>query len=470
MTDQYLRSTTPDYITGAVYACDGIRDSVVLINGPLGCKFFYGFSAGKCTPRASDLWNIRGELGVSNSLSDSLLRSQYFTGSPHIPATNLRYEDFIFGTAEQLNRALQDILSLHRWAFVAVIQAPGTSLLGEALEPELEKISQEAGVPFLYIETPELSANMDIGYDRTVVSILKKLREQENDRCFGKESAGKCRKDAGGSERRPSVNLFGLHRYRRHTEGDTEEIRRLLDLCGVDVHCAVCTDCSMEELLRIEEADANILFEPECCAETAKYLKANSSLPLINVGYLPVGPDLTELFVRKVCTVLETDCQKALADIEQTRARIYYHLARWTGGRGLPQDVFYTAEGEASMLYAFADYLTGYLGLKPGALQVNYRECPENGFEKLAGLLSVNGCEDALQKDIVSVNNAILFGSANTIAHVMLCNNNIFGIETMCPSSGFIDVVPKTYLGCRGALFLLEQVINGIRLLKAWEG
>ncbi|MBR3275416.1 MAG: hypothetical protein IKG08_02220 [Eubacterium sp.] len=454
MTDQYLRSTTPDYISGAVYACDGIKDSIVLINGPLGCKFFYGFSAGKCTPRASDLWSIRGATGVSGAMSDTLLRSQYFTGSPHIPATNLRYEDFIFGTAEQLNRAVNDILSLHTWSFLAVIQAPGTSLLGEALEPELAGTAGKAGVPFLYIEAPELSANMDIGYDRTVVSILEKFRKK------GSRSAAR---------KRPSVNVFGLHRYRRHLEGDADELRRLLSLCGADVHCMVCSDCSLDELACLDDADANILLEPECCAETGRYLKENSDLPLIDIGFIPVGPDLTEVFVRKICAALGTDPAEAAADIEQTRARIYYHTARWTAGRGFPQDICYTAEGEASLLYAFADYLTGYLGLKPGALQVNYRKCPENGLAKLENLLKESGYPEAVSKDITAVNNAILLGSANTIAHVLLCNDNVFGIETMCPSSGFIDVVPKTYIGCRGALMLLEQVINGIRLLKAWE-
>ena len=85
MTDLYLRSTTPDYITGAVYACDGVRDSVVLINGPLGCKFYHGYAAGQSMVRPQELWRLKGDLKIRGAMSDKLLRSQYFAGSPEIP-------------------------------------------------------------------------------------------------------------------------------------------------------------------------------------------------------------------------------------------------------------------------------------------------------------------------------------------------------------------------------------------------
>ena len=33
----------------------------------------------------------------------------------------------------------------------------------------------------------------------------------------------------------------------------------------------------------------------------------------------------------------------------------------------------------------------------------------------------------------------------------------------------YIHVVPQTYLGSTGALYLIEQLINGNRMLKAWK-
>ena len=44
----------------------------------------------------------------------------------------------------------------------------------------------------------------------------------------------------------------------------------------------------------------------------------------------------------------------------------------------------------------------------------------------------------------------------------MLSGRRFCGIEIRLPGMGYIDLVPKTHLGIRGALFLIEQVLNGL--------
>lgn len=61
----------------------------------------------------------------------------------------------------------------------------------------------------------------------------------------------------------------------------------------------------------------------------------------------------------------------------------------------------------------------------------------------------------------------ILLGSSTTIMEVTAYGHNIFGIEIANPTSGYVHVTPKTYLGVNGALYLLEQFINGNRLITA---
>lgn len=455
MTERYLRNITPDYITGAVSACEGIRDSMVLINGPLGCKFYHGYAAGQAIIKEQNLWNLRGELRLTNAMDDKLLRSQYFAGTPQIPGSNLRYEDFVFGTREQLRRALNDIFAERRYALFSVIQAPGTSLLGEALEGELADISGEYGIPFLFVETPRFSENHFLGYDETMARLLRTLLSPGT--------------KTGPRTGRPRVNLFGLYTYQRYLEGDLEELTELLSLCGVDVNCAVGADCSMESFRRIPEADANILLSPERCFETKRFLVDALSLPILDFGCLPVGFDLTERFVREVSGLLGTDCSPALAAIDRARARAFYHIGRQMGSQGFPRELRWAAEGEWSALYAYADYLSGYLGIRPAALHPLYTQCRGDGETRLRALLEGQSCADALTADFSRVKDVILLGSANTIADILNYSGNVFGIETMFPSSGYIHVLPKTLLGCRGALYLLEQILNGTRLLSAWD-
>ena len=461
MTETYLRNITADYITGAVSACEGIKDSLVLINGPLGCKFYHGYAAGQSMVRPQELWRLRGELGIKGAMSDKLLRSQYFAGSPEIPGSNLRYEDFIFGTAEQLARALNDIFSEHSYKFFSVIQAPGTSLLGESLEGLLDDISAEFGIPHLFIDAPKLSEDIFLGYDETIVRILRLLGVAEK----APDIAGRAPKKTSG---RPRVNLFGFYTYERFLEGDLAEMTRLLDLCGIDVACAAGADYELASLAAIPDADANIFLSAERCARTAEYL-SGLRMPSLDFGCLPAGPDLTERFVREVCALLGTDCAPALKETEQTRARIFYHMAKHFGAAGFPQDLSYALEAESSMLFSYADFLTGYLGIRPQALHDLYPQRKSAFKEELRSVCGEELCEKALCADFSKVKDAVVLGSANTIAHLLTYSGDIFGIEISFPSSGYVNVLPRTYAGCSGALQLLEQLINGARLLKAWD-
>ena len=56
----------------------------------------------------------------------------------------------------------------------------------------------------------------------------------------------------------------------------------------------------------------------------------------------------------------------------------------------------------------------------------------------------------------------LVFSDANVIAALMLENKRFCGIEARLPGMGYTDLVPKTHLGVRGALFLIEQVLNGL--------
>ena len=124
MTNHYLRNAVPDHIAGVISACEGIQNNLVLLNGPIGCKTYYTFSGVDSLIRRSNLWTLGDELRLEDAMDDRLLRSQFCIGSPRIPATNLRYSDYIFGTAEQLHRALNDLFSERSYDLFTVIRLP----------------------------------------------------------------------------------------------------------------------------------------------------------------------------------------------------------------------------------------------------------------------------------------------------------------------------------------------------------
>lgn len=453
MTDHYLRNITADYITGVVSACEGIHNSLILLNGPLGCKFYHGYSAGQSAINSIDLGHLRGNLKLCNAMEDKLLRSQYFAGSPQNPGTNLRYEDYIFGTRDQLHRALNDIFTQKKYDFFTVIQSPGTSLLGEALERELQEISVEFGLPYLFVEIPELSSDFCKGYDETTVKLFEKLLPPER----------KLQERESGN---PSVNLFGFHTYEKFLEGGINEIRRLLALCGVDICCVAGADCPIDQIKRIPEADANIIFSPERCEKTAAWLNKRYQMPLIETNGMPIGFELTEKLIRQVGDVLKVDISSALEDIERGKARAFYFIARHLGPSGFPKELRYAVEGEYSLLNSYVSFLSGYFGVMPICTHVLF-EKNEQAKYLLLDTLTKYHAQKAINQDLMQCQNMILLGSSTTIMEVTAYGHNIFGIEIANPTSGYVHVTPKTYLGVNGALYLLEQFINGNRLITA---
>ena len=71
-------------------------------------------------------------------------------------------------------------------------------------------------------------------------------------------------------------------------------------------------------------------------------------------------------------------------------------------------------------------------------------------------------CPQTLEADILETPGEIVLANGCTIAKLKLTHHIFSGIENALPGMGYINVTPKTHLGINGALFLLEQVLNGL--------
>ena len=158
-------------------------------------------------------------------------------------------------SGEQLHRALNDFFAERKYDLFTVIQTPGTSLLGEALEPELDEISSEFQIPHLFIESPAFSENSMIGYDETTVRLMELL----------------CDRTSSGNKdtATPRVNLFGFDSHEKFPEGGLKEITRLLKLCGIEVHTAVGINCPVSDFRTTEDRRFSFCCITKIFGETA---------------------------------------------------------------------------------------------------------------------------------------------------------------------------------------------------------
>lgn len=411
MTESSLKNITADGITGEIFALEGIKDTVVLLNGPMGCRFYHSSGSQNLMPR-SPLYLPSGESGNRTEVSFSSLNS-YFFRQARVPCTWLDSYDYVYGTEDKARAAMEYIRDNVDLKMFALVNSPGASLIGD----ELTRAAKEVfpSVPTVIIESPGFSLSYAEGTGIAALEVLKQSRP------FMKEK----RTDAS-----PSVNIIGESLWHKYSEGNIEEIRRLLALCGIRVNAVLTAGSSPEEILSVKNADLNIVLYPEMGREAALWLEREFSVPCFICETPPVGFEATERFITKVASLLNCDPSAVLRESEKARAQAYWSISRIFTASGRPNGTVFAVKSFPSEEKAYASFLTEYLGMQQ-----------DTG-------------------DIAGTNAEIVFSDANVIGELMSLGKTFCGVEIANPTMGYVDVIPKVTLGLKGALFLTEQVLN----------
>lgn len=413
-----------DAFSGALWALDGIKDGMVIINGPTGCKFYHASIS-------------NSQLCRGTSYNPGTIDEEFYFRQNRIPCTYLDGNDFIYGAEEKLRKALKKVLE-DKPTFIALVNSPGAALIGDDLEGILK--DEVSDIPFVAIENSGFSDSYYNGFQKAAIALLNKLKLERT------EVVPK------------TVNLFGFSIYQKHYEGNIDELKRLLALSGVEVICTPFCACTFDEMIKSSSAVANIVVAPEAGGEIAQWYEENVSIPTVTVA-TPIGFDATEAFVKAVCEMCSVSPQPALHDIKYSRAVSFRHLQAFNSLSGYPKGTGYAVKGDFSLVRGLFNFLTPYLGMLPVAL-----ECIDEDESLLAVLneeLSQRGMDDVSSK--IEGNYHMLFADGNTIAQEKAIQKVFTGVEVALPSLGYTDVIPKPVMGAQGALYIIEQVINGLK-------
>lgn len=426
------KNIRPDGLSGALFALEGIKDAVVILNGPAGCKFYHGAVSDTQFPRSASFDPL--DYGEA-----------FFFGQPRVPCTYLDGHDYVYGSIEKLKEALPAVVK-ERHRLVAVVNSPGAALIGDDLERYLK--NQVGDCPYIALESTGFSGLFADGFQKAVLKVLGKL-----DVPRAKEALPN------------SVNLIGFSLYQKYYRGNIEELKRMLRACGIEVLSVLCAGDSVEEISRFSQAAYNIVVFPEFGEEIARWMEEKYGIPyIISREGAPVGFDATECFVRTVVHRLSVDGTPAFHLLEKARARCYLSLSRFHSVTGLPGGAGFSVKACPSLAYALTKWLYLYLGMIPVAVEVE--DAASSEFTKrLHAFLLETGFAAAVKKPLHEAEADLVFADGNAIAQVKLHKIHCVGIEIALPSLGYMDVTEKTHLGAEGALLLVEQIINGLQLL-----
>lgn len=445
MTESYLKSISPDSLTGMIFALEGVRKTVVLLNGPMGCRFYHSTTSQFITVHPT-LYLPLEEGGKRVPVDYSFLNDWFFR-QERVPSTYLDGYDYVYGTKEKVASALSYINGCIDFDLLAIINSPGAALIGDNLLEIARSILGEKRAVML--ESPGYSDSFESGYSEALYGLLKQVGPalwENRDPLTSPESscsAGTARgtsinrfgqkdspnsSDNGNLRTSKSVNILGLSIWQRYHEGDLQELRRLLGLCGIRLNACPCVDSSIEEIASLPDADLNLVLYPEMGKAAAEYLQETSGVPYYICPMLPIGFAATESLFKAVCGLLNVSSEALMTESEKARALAWYKIRQVSNSSGKPKGVRFHVDGNSSQIKAYESFLAEYLGMVPSG-----PDCAE-----------------------------LVFSDANLISELMLKNKTFCGIEINLPGMGYIDLVTKTHLGINGSLFLIEQVLNGL--------
>ena len=433
--NDYLSTITPDSFSGIIFGLEGISDSLVILNGPTGCKYYHSAT--------SDNQMIR-----QLALDPLNYQNNWYFGQPRVPCTYLDNGDYVYGSEDKLRELLENVRDTLPFELVSIVNSPGASLIGDDIEGIARSVFGDSK-KFVTIETPGFSSDVPHGHETAMTELLEQVPPEH------------------GLPVVPGrVNLLGLSLHQRNIMGDVRELCRMVELCGGEVGCVLCAGCSVSDIEAIGSAELNVVVYPEYALETARFLEREYGTPYV-VACPPIGFGASERFIRDVCSMLtapeggKIDPKPALDDVKRARARAYAFISRVNSTSGLPKGVPYAVEGVCSELRSYVEFLTGYMGMLPASVQV--LDVQSNVWiDELRALLERYGVSDAMDVPIDESEADIVLGTGNTIAALRLQDEEFCGIETALPSIGYYDVVPKTFMGPNGTLHLVEMVLNAL--------
>ena len=395
-----------------IFALEGMENTVVLLNGPMGCRFYHSTTSQYLSIRPV-LYLPDGPGGEKAPVDYNTLNDWFFRQA-RVPCTYLDGYDYVYSTKEKVAAAIDYITANIDFDIICIINSPGAALIGDnLLELAREKLGNKRVV---MLESSGYSSDFEKGLSEGMLALMKQVGAPLWE---GREKKKR--------ERR-SVNLLGLSIWQRYIEGDLEELRRILGLCSIDVNAVPCAGCSFEELERLPDADLNVVVYPESGLASAEYLEELLGMPFYVCESLPVGFKATERMISGICSLLGCGDEDFRRESERARGLAWYKLRETSQAFGKPKGVRFFVKGGSSAEKAYTAFLRDYLGMEPSE------------------------AEDA----------ELVFSDANVISELMLRNKVFCGIEISLPGMGYTDLVPKTHMGVKGSLFLIEQVLNGL--------
>ena len=207
---------------------------------------------------------------------------------PPVTYTTFQARDLGGDTAELFKNAVRSAYDRFRPDVMIV----GASCTAELIQDDPGGLARslDLPIPVVPLELPAYQRKENWGASETFYQMVRVLTPS-GDRDRPKQQVS----------RRPRCNLLGATALGFRHRDDVAEVSALLDDIGVDVHVCAPLGATASDLMKLGEADFNVVLYPEIAMQAAKWLERSFRQPIVSA--IPIGAIATREFVAEVAKV-----------------------------------------------------------------------------------------------------------------------------------------------------------------------
>ena len=427
-------------LTGASAFFDAIPGSFMLINGPLWCYFY--------------------AMKYVEDYDASALRRFHCTQ----PEGNA----LVYGTEKDLLAGLDFVKANFTPERVFLLNNCSVSLVGD----DIAGIAAKAELPFpVYAaDCGGIAGDFAEGYEIALLRVIaevKKNAEAKRDLADVSEANSKNADEAKVSENlnletigcKPSVNLLGLSPTYFRGEEDIKEIRRILEMAGYRINAIPGGGSAWSEIMRLPQADLNLVLRDELALKAAKELQAEFGTPYLSVG-MPYGIQGTLRWLDTINAVLPAKNREAIRqEAEAVNARLQFRSSNmqslW-GPLWFDNILIAAPPSEAA---GIAEAVRGEWA-DTGNLVIHFTQDTALRPQAATKICIAGKDDTAMKETFENWSGGLVMGSSLEASRLVRLKKPFVNCNIVLPAYHEIIATDSPICGIRGAAYLFERIWN----------
>ena len=401
-------------LTGASAFFDAIPGSFMLINGPLWCYFY--------------------AMKYVEDYDASALRRFHCTQ----PEGNA----LVYGTEKDLLAGLDFVKTNFTPERVFLLNNCSVSLVGD----DIAGIAAKAELPFpVYAaDCGGIAGDFAEGYEIALLRAIEEVKRNAK---------------AKSNLALPSVNVLGLSPTYFRGEEDIKEIRRILETAGYRINAIPGGGSAWSEIMRLPQADLNLVLRDELALKAAKELQAEFGTPYLSVG-MPYGIAGTLRWLENLNAVLPAKNLEAVRlEAETVNARLQFRSSNmqslW-GPLWFDNILIAAPPSEAT---GIAEAVRGEWA-DTGNLVIHFTQ--DTALRPQAATkICIAGKDDAAMKETFeNWSGGLVMGSSLEASRLVRLKKPFVNCNIVLPAYHEIIATDSPLCGIRGAAYLFERIWN----------